>query len=246
MVILWAGGVFSLPRSLQNLIFRDLSFFSKMAMMIQVQDLHGSNLKQCHFSCQKHILRRLFCHYGQMSHSVHNPVVCDLLAFFSWLNIINALRSCCSFHGWPSSLSTWCNLRDLYRFIVGTTGMCVCVCQGQRRIEDRREMEKEPRKCQNIGWHFNCYRQNLMKNGKKILFVASRCGGVNTFQTSVATRARARVSKEVAVVAMAINMPVTQQAFWHHTHEMGSYLRCFMAWLAFFLSFFLLILRSYR
>ena len=43
------------------------------------------------------------------------------------------------------------------------------------------------------------------------------------------------------VVAMAINMPVTQQAFWHHTHEMGFYshslrkakpakvyLRCFM------------------
>ena len=40
---------------------------------------------------------------------------------------------------------------------------------------------------------------------------------------------------------MAINMPVTQQAFWHHTHEMGFYshslrkakpakvyLRCFM------------------
>ena len=26
------------------------------------------------------------------------------------------------------------------------------------------------------------------------------------------------------VVAMAINMPVTQQAFWHHTHEMGFYL----------------------
>ena len=45
----------------------------------------------------------------------------------------------------------------------------------------------------------------------------------------------------VLVVAMAINMPVTQQAFWHHTHEMGFYshslrkakpakvyLRCFM------------------
>ena len=30
----------------------------------------------------------------------------------------------------------------------------------------------------------------------------------------------------VLVVAMAINMPVTQQAFWHHTHEMGFYLPC--------------------
>ena len=45
-----------------------------------------------------------------------------------------------SFHGWPSSLSTWCNLRDLYRFIVGTTGML------KEELDDDYDSAKRPKK----------------------------------------------------------------------------------------------------
>ena len=55
-----------------------------------------------------------------------------------------------SFHGWPSSLSTWCNLRDLYRFIVGTTGMLKEEARHRLRLSEETKKEEPSRRTENV------------------------------------------------------------------------------------------------
>ena len=72
---------------------------------------------------------------------------------FSFFQLLAQYYQCTllmSFHGWPSSLSTWCNLRDLYRFIVSTTGMW-------RRTKKDGRTEK----CQNY-WRIYLYICTLL------------------------------------------------------------------------------------
>ena len=121
-------------------------------------------------------------------------MLCDLLAFFQLLKLGSSILSMGreeeSFHGWPSSLSTWCNLRDLYRFIVGTTGMCegerranaaeadAMWDPGQPRISEQRRERREARKCQNIGYDIsNIHRKRyeLFRHSAKKEHLIQKC-----------------------------------------------------------------------